>query len=92
MLSSIEADPQRLAQVNDRLDHIYSLIQKHRVNNLNELIIKKEEIKDLIRSIVSSDERLTELESLLEKEVSSLKTHFRRDIRIREEVYYLILN
>src|SRR5450759_4284965 len=63
---SLEADPQRLAQVNNRLDTIYSLIQKHRVNNLNELILKKDEIKDLINSIVTSDERLSELEKLLE--------------------------
>jgi DNA repair protein RecN (Recombination protein N) len=70
---SIEADPHRLAMVNNRLDDIYSLIQKHHVNDLNELIIKKEEIKDLINSIVTSDERLSELENLLEKEVSSLK-------------------
>jgi len=70
---SIEADPHRLVTVNNRLDDIYSLIQKHHVNDLNELIIKKEEIKDLINSIVTSDERLSELENLLEKEVSSLK-------------------
>ncbi|MGE5420588.1 MAG: AAA family ATPase, partial [Chloroflexota bacterium] len=36
--SSIEADPGRLTFVNDRLDTIYSLIQKHRVSNLKELI------------------------------------------------------
>ena len=71
---SIEADPQRLALVNDRLDNIYSLTQKHHVNNLDELIIRKDEIKDLINSIVSSDERLTEMEALIEKEVNSLKT------------------
>ena len=70
---SIEADPQRLAMINNRLDEIYSLIQKHHVNSLNELIIKKEEIKDLINSIITSDERLYELENLLEKEVISLK-------------------
>ena len=70
---SIEEDPHRLAEVNNRLDHIYSLIQKHRVSNLNELIVRKDEIRDLIRSIVSGDERLAELESQLEKEVNSLK-------------------
>ena len=70
---SIEADPQKLTHVNNRLDIIYSLMQKHRVNDLNELIKKKDEIKDLIDSIVSSDERLNELEVLLEKEVNSLK-------------------
>jgi DNA repair protein RecN (Recombination protein N) len=74
LANSIEADPQRLAHVNDRLDNIYSLIQKHRVKNLDELITKKEEIKALIKSIVSGDERLIELEVLLEKEVNSLRT------------------
>jgi len=73
LAASIEADPQRLALVNDRLDTIYSLIQKHRVNDLNELINKKEEITDLVRSIVSSDERLSLLEELLTKQVTSLK-------------------
>jgi DNA repair protein RecN (Recombination protein N) len=71
---SIEADPQRLKVINTRLDTIYSLIQKHHVNDLNELIDKKNEIKDLINSIVSSDERLDELKALIEKEESSLKT------------------
>jgi DNA repair protein RecN (Recombination protein N) len=71
---SIEADPQRLAFVNSRLDNIYSLIQKHHVNNLGELLVKKGEIKDLISSIVTSDERLNELESVLEKQASQLKT------------------
>jgi DNA repair protein RecN (Recombination protein N) len=74
LASAIEADPHRLAQINFRLDTIYSLIQKHRVANLNELIVKQEEIRDLIKSIVSSDERLTELEALLAKETNSLKT------------------
>jgi DNA repair protein RecN (Recombination protein N) len=70
---SIEADPHRLDQVNNRLDTIYSLIQKHHVKNLNELIIKQEEIKNHIKSIVTADERLAELESILENEVNSLK-------------------
>ena len=71
--SAIEADPQRLTIVNNRLDLIYSLIQKHRAHNLNELIIIKEEISNLIKSIVSSDERLAELESLLENEIKTLR-------------------
>jgi DNA repair protein RecN (Recombination protein N) len=71
---AIEADPQRLSFVNERLDLIYSLIQKHRAANLNELIIKQEELNNLILSIVSSDERLADLESLLAKEVKLLTT------------------
>ena len=69
----IEADPDRLRKVNERLDLIYSLIQKHRVKDLNELIIKQEELKNLVKTIVSSDERIGELELLLDKELNSLK-------------------
>jgi len=38
--AGIEADPQRLTQINERLDHLYLLIQKHRVRNLDELILE----------------------------------------------------
>jgi DNA repair protein RecN (Recombination protein N) len=69
----IEADPDRLKKVNERLDIIYSLIQKHRVKNLNELIIKQEELNNLVKNIALNDERLEELEILLGKELDSLK-------------------
>ena len=71
--SSVDADPGRLKLINDRLDTIYSLIQKHRVNDLDELIAKREEISSLVDSIVSDDERLLELESLLGEELKKLK-------------------
>ena len=71
---SIEADPGRLVKINSRLDTIYSLMQKHRVGDLNELIRKKDEIKDFINSIMTSDERLKDLEALIKKETGELKT------------------
>ncbi len=40
-----EADPERLEKINNRLDNLYSLIQKHRLKNLDELILKKTEIE-----------------------------------------------
>jgi DNA repair protein RecN (Recombination protein N) len=73
LAATIEADPHRLALVNDRLDTIYSLIQKHKVNTLNELIIKREEIRQTIKSIVTGDERVTELAAVLEKVTKELK-------------------
>jgi DNA repair protein RecN (Recombination protein N) len=73
LVSSIEADPDRLARINNRLDTIYALIQKHRVSSLNELLLKQDEIRRLIKSIVTSDDRLLELESLLESETEKLK-------------------
>ncbi len=83
---SIEADPLRLASVSERLDNIYSLIQKHHTENLNGLIIKKEEIGHLIESIVNSDERLTELEAILEEESGHLKSLSGRMSEMRKSV------
>jgi len=71
--ATIDANPNRLAQVNDRLDAIYSLMQKHRVASVKDLIIKREEIKKIVKSIVGSDERLNELESLVKKDIEELK-------------------
>ncbi|HOW08643.1 MAG TPA: DNA repair protein RecN [Bacteroidales bacterium] len=60
-----EADPEKLIKINNRLDILYSLIQKHRVRNMDELIIRREEIKEKVRSIVTGDERLGEIEAEL---------------------------
>lgn len=72
LTSKIEADPDRLKVVNDRLDLIYSLIQKHRVQNLDELIFKQQELSKLVNGIVTSDERIDELTALIEKEIKVL--------------------
>jgi DNA repair protein RecN (Recombination protein N) len=71
---SVEADPQKLNQINERLDLIYSLIQKHHVANLNELIVRTHELKEHLKTLLSSDERLNELETLLLNEENTLKS------------------
>jgi DNA repair protein RecN (Recombination protein N) len=72
LAGAINADPQRLSLVNSRLDTIYSLMQKHRVKDLGELIIRREEIRKLVKSIETGDERLAELETLLKTETGFL--------------------
>jgi len=74
LAASVEADPEKLARVNERLDQIYSLIQKHKVTNLTELIARTQELKDHLITLVSSDERINELESLLNTEENKLKS------------------
>jgi len=73
LASSVEADPHRLAILNERLDLLFTLMQKHRVPDSDALIVKREEIRSLVNSIVSSDERLSELESLMNREETILK-------------------
>ncbi len=69
---TVEADPDRLTRITNRLDTIYSLIQKHRVGSLDELLIKREEIRKLVNSIITGDDRIIELESVLLKETENL--------------------
>jgi DNA repair protein RecN (Recombination protein N) len=73
LAAAIDADPHRLAQVNDRLDTLYSLNQKHRVTGLNELIAKREDIRKQLKSIMTSDERMSQVEAALKKETAVLK-------------------
>ncbi|MCU0456772.1 MAG: DNA repair protein RecN [Bacteroidales bacterium] len=73
LAASIDADPHRLAQVNDRLDNLYSLMHKHRAADVRALIAKREELKKNVSSIISSDERLIELAKLLQVDFEKLK-------------------
>jgi len=70
---TVEADPGRLNMITDRLDTLYSLIQKHRVSSLSELIVKREEIRKLVNSIITGDDRLTELETILKEETQKIE-------------------
>lgn len=74
LAAGIDADPDRLNLVNERLNTLYSLIQKHRAKDLEDLILKKEELGRMVQTIVTSDERLEELEALLKKEHELVKS------------------
>lgn len=60
---NIEFNPGHLAEVNERLNLIYTLQQKHRVGTVDELIALRDEYASRLAAITSSDE---ELESLKE--------------------------
>ncbi|MFR9602844.1 MAG: DNA repair protein RecN [Rikenellaceae bacterium] len=57
----IECNPERLTKLSDRLGMIYSLCQKHRVANLEELISLREEYISKLTKINNSDEEITTL-------------------------------
>lgn len=57
----IEFNPARLEEVNDRLNLIYTLQQKHRVSTVEELVALTEEYAAKLSNITSSDEQIEEL-------------------------------
>jgi len=70
MLSeSIDLDPLRLEEVKSRLDVLYSLCQKHRVSNSDELIGLRDEIKGNISAITGYDEQM----DILSKQIKAEK-------------------
>ncbi|HDZ40583.1 MAG TPA: DNA repair protein RecN [Bacteroidetes bacterium] len=69
---SVEGDPARLEHVTERLDNLNSLMQKHRVEDTKSLIEIREELRNAISGIETSDERLSELEQMLDKRLGRL--------------------
>ncbi len=62
----IEFNPARLEEVNERLNLIYTLQQKHHVTTVGELLALEEEYVDKLSAITSSDDRIAELQAQCE--------------------------
>ena len=58
----IDFNPARLEQVNERLNLIYSLQQKHHVQTIRELLDIAGNFREKLETITSSDHRIEELE------------------------------
>jgi DNA repair protein RecN (Recombination protein N) len=70
----VEFNPARLDFVNDRLNLIYSLQQKHHVSSVDELIAIAEKLRTQLDAITSSDDRIQELTRQKEELYNKVKT------------------
>ncbi len=70
LLSDVTVDPQRLEYVNERLDLIYTLEKKHRVNTMQELLEVKESFEKDFALIESSSDQVDSLQ----KKIDDLET------------------
>lgn len=61
----IEFNPERLEWVNERLDMLYSLEQKHRVSTVEELIALQQKYTEQLKEIDSFDEQIELLKNQL---------------------------
>ncbi len=64
---AIEFNPQLLEQVNERLDLIYSLQQKHHVSSITELCQIRDEFEKRMNEIFGFDEEISKLEIEVKK-------------------------
>ncbi|MDR0939481.1 MAG: DNA repair protein RecN [Mediterranea sp.] len=71
---NVEFNPERLDEVNSRLNLIYSLQQKHRARTLEELLAIENEYRQKLSELNSYDERLAELAQQVEAQVRQVRT------------------
>ena len=62
----VEFNPDRLEEVNSRLNLIYSLQQKHRVSTIDELLALADDYRAKLSAIVSSDEDIEHMKQQCE--------------------------
>ncbi len=65
MLGNVEYDPDELERINNRLDAIYSLEQKHHVSSVDELLDLQDKYMKELDAIDNSDMTLHDLEEAL---------------------------
>lgn len=74
----IELDPEKLEYINERLDLIYSLQQKHKVNNIKELLDIKESLKQKINEVTSYEFKLEDLKKRINECENKLSDYAQR--------------
>jgi len=65
LLNDVEVNPNRTEQINDRLNQLYSLQQKHRVKDTSQLIALRDEFAGKLSVIDSFEEELENLHTNL---------------------------
>lgn len=65
LLNDVEVNPERMEQVNDRMNQLYGLQQKHRVKDTQELIAFRDELAEKLSVIDSFEEELVDLKNKL---------------------------
>lgn len=71
--SGIEFDPQRIRLVQDRLDTIYSLQQKHHVDSVEALLELLADFDNKLQNLDSFEEQLESLNGVIERQTATVE-------------------
>lgn len=82
----IDADPNRLREIEDRLNDIYDLERKHKVDTIDQLIEIRDHLAESLRNIENSDEYLHKLEDTARRAKKAALESARRISSRRKEV------
>lgn len=80
--SGLESDPEALALAENQLQNIYMLLKKHQVNNVSELIEKRDFLETQLEDTEQQEERIAKLNESTTAEKEHL-TKLAMDLRVR---------
>ena len=87
LVEKVEHDPAQIEKVNNRLNMIYSLQQKHHVNTVNELIDLKNSFDEKINRVTGYDEQIETLKTELQKSRLLLSEKARELTGVRKKAF-----
>ncbi|MEN8115367.1 MAG: DNA repair protein RecN [Bacteroidota bacterium] len=90
LAEKIEFNPARIEQINDRLNLIYSLQQKHHVASVKELIKVKDDFDKKINRVVGYEDEIKKLETELENQYRLLEKKAEQLSTIRKKSFSTI--
>jgi DNA repair protein RecN (Recombination protein N) len=85
-LNHLDFDAEKLSNTTSRLDEIYRLQKKHRVNSVNELIIIRNSLSDKINQVKSNEDGINALKEEVENLLSHLHKHAETLSKKRNEI------
>jgi len=88
--AGVEYDPSRQQVVQDRLDLIYSLQQKHHVDSVEDLIGIKDDLSAKLEQLASFDQEIGALQEKIQKTENRLQDLSGQLTRSREKVFQTI--
>jgi DNA repair protein RecN (Recombination protein N) len=69
---SVEFDPEKVNQINERLSVIYKLQKKHGVSSIQELLTIQEDLEERVGKVMNFDEEITEAKKRMEKTLAEV--------------------
>ena len=72
MQNDVDVNPQRLEQINSRLDTIYSLEKKHGVSTIKELLLLQQAMEEQLQQLDLCSEEIERLSKDIEKQEAAL--------------------
>lgn len=84
-VENVDFDPTRLNDLTQRLDHIYSLEQKFRVNSIAELLTIRDNLKESLENIDNSEDTINEIQQKVDTLNSECTNKAKRLTKLRAQ-------